>query len=437
MSRRGAFTRNSFFTNNLRCAGVLGALVLLGVPMRADDWPQWLGPRRDGVWREDGILDTLPARGLKVRWRASVGLGYSGPVVAKGRVYVTDRQLKPEEVERVLCFDEGTGQLLWTHACPCDYSGISYRSGPRASPTVHEGRVYTLGTMGHLICLDAGKGSVVWKKDLVREYKSQVPRWGMSAACLVEGGLVIVCAGGEPAASVIAFDKDNGKEVWKALNERLTYSAPIAATIGEARQVIVWTADSITALEPTSGKTWWRVPYRLGGASLAVATPVLKDNLLLAVSFESGAKLLKLNVAKPGAAVVWETKRVPNSMMGTPHFEGNYFYVADNYGELQCMDATSGKRIWGTRKPTGESKWESVHLTPHGSRVFLFNDQGQLLIARLSPAGYEEVSRVQLIEPTIGTRGERAVTWAHPAYANKHIFVRNDKELLCASLAGE
>src|SRR5262249_55868346 len=133
----------------------------------------------------------------------------------------------------------------------------------------------------------------------------------------------------------------------------------------------------------------------------------------------------------------WETKREPTSLMGTPLFQGDHFYVADNYGEFQCLAAATGKRIWGTRQPTGETKWDSVHLTPNGDRVFLFNDQGQLIVARLTAAGYHEISRVPLIEPTQGAKEERAVAWAHPAYANRHILVRNDKELLRASLAAE
>src|SRR5262249_20917533 len=159
-----------------------------------------------GVWREQGILERIPAAGLKIRWRAKVGLGYSGPVVADGRVFVTDHQLRTDaarpEVERVLCFEESSGKALWIHAYPCDYANMEYGNGPRASPTVHEGKVYTLGTQGHLHCLDAAKGDVLWKKDLTKEYKARVPQYGASAAPLVEGDLLIVCAGAEPDGTV-------------------------------------------------------------------------------------------------------------------------------------------------------------------------------------------------------------------------------------------
>jgi outer membrane protein assembly factor BamB len=420
--------------------GLLVAVCLIfpaAAALRAEDWPQWLGPRRDGVWRERGIRKTLPAAGLPIHWRAQVGLGYSGPIVARGRVYVTDRQPRPREVERVLCFEEETGRSLWTYEYPCSYRGIGYGSGPRAAPAVLDGKVYTLGATGHLCCLHAETGQVIWKKDLASEYQATPPRWGISAAPLLEGDAAIVCAGGEPDACIMAFHKDTGREIWRALNDRPTYSAPIATSIGGKRQVIVWTGDSVNSLDPISGKSHWRIAYPLGKAAIAVATPVIHDNLLLLVSFEKGAKLFELDRAKPAAFLVWETKQV-TSLMGTPLFQDGHFYVADNYGEFQCIEAATGRIVWRTRQPTGETKWgETVHLTPNGDHVFLFNDQGQLLVAKLGREGYQEISRVSLIKPTLGAREERAVAWAHPAYANKHILVRNDKELLRASLIAE
>jgi outer membrane protein assembly factor BamB len=410
------------------------SMFLQTADLRAEDWPQWLGPRRDGVWREAGILETLPAARLTIRWRAKVSLGYSGPVVSGGRVFVTDRQVKPSEVERVLCFEEETGQPLWSHEYPCNYRAIGYASGPRAAPTVHQGKIYTLGATGHLFCLDAAMGKVLWKKDLASQYQATPPRWGISAAPLVEGDAVIVCAGAEPDGCIMAFHKDTGEEIWRALGDRPTYSAPIAISMGGKRQLIVWTGDAINSLDPGTGKSYWRAPYRLRNNPIAVATPVIHDDLLLLTSFETGSKLFKLDRAKPAASLVWETKQI-TSLMGTPLFQDGHIYVVDNYGEFQCIEAATGKLVWRTRKPTGETQWgESVHLTPNGKRVFLFNDRGQLMVARLSKEGYQEISRVALIAPTVGAKQERAVAWAHPAYANKHILVRNDKELLRASL---
>jgi outer membrane protein assembly factor BamB len=265
----------------LRDTLAIAVLLLAALAVRADDWPQWRGPNRDGVWRETGILAAIPEGGVKILWRARIGNGYSGPVVAQGRVFVTDHQLRPE-VERVLCFEEATGKPLWTHSYPCEYEDMEYGNGPRVSPTVHEGKVYTLGTKGHLFCLDAARGDVLWKKDLTKDFNAQIPRYGASAAPLVEGDLLIVCAGGQPDASVIALDRNTGAERWRALKDRPAYSPPIAITAGGCRQVIVWTADTVSALEPASGKVFWQVPYKATfDPAQAVATPAFHQNRLL------------------------------------------------------------------------------------------------------------------------------------------------------------
>src|SRR5262245_12305081 len=199
------------------------SLLSATVELRADDWPQWRGPNRDGVWGETGILDAIPTSGLLVRWRVRVGAGYSGPVVAQGRVFVTDHQFDPE-VERVVCFDEATGKQLWVHSYSTDYKDMEYGNGPRAAPTIHDGKVYTLGTQGHLVCLDAIKGEVVWKKHLVADLRGQIPRYGASTAPLVVGDLLIVCAGGQSDASVVAVDRMNGELRWSKLSDRPAYS---------------------------------------------------------------------------------------------------------------------------------------------------------------------------------------------------------------------
>jgi outer membrane protein assembly factor BamB len=419
-------------------AAALTLSLLPAVVLRADDWPQWRGPNRDGVWRETGILAAIPEGGLTIRWRARIGNGYSGPVVAQGRVFVTDHQLRPE-VERVLCFEEATGKPLWTHSYSCAYEDMEYGNGPRASPTVHAGKVYTLGTKGHLLSLDAARGEVLWKKDLAKDFNASIPHYGASAAPLVEGDLLIVCAGGQPEASVIALDRNTGAERWRALKDRPAYSAPIVITAGGCRQVIVWTADTVTALEPATGKVYWQVPYKATfDPAQAVASPVVyHDRLLCLGAWNRGSLMLKLDPGKPEASVLWKTRTTPSTVFSTPLFQDErYFYAIVNNGELCCLDATSGEEVWATREPTSE-KFGSAHLTPIGDRAFLFNHKGQLILARLTPQGYQELGRSFLVEPTAGYRAAGAETWAHPAYANKCVFARNDRVLVCASLAAD
>ena len=171
----------------IRVFALIIAAVMLTRLTHADDWPQWRGPRRDGVWRETGTVTSLPAGPLKPLWRVGIAGGYSGPTVAAGRVYVTDRLTRPEQVERVHCFDAATGAKVWSHSYPCEYKRVGYATGPRASVTIDSGRAYSLGTMGHLFCFDAAKGDLVWKKDCLTEYEIRMPSWAISAAPIVVG----------------------------------------------------------------------------------------------------------------------------------------------------------------------------------------------------------------------------------------------------------
>jgi outer membrane protein assembly factor BamB len=413
-------------------------LLLATLDARGDDWPQWRGPNRDGIWRETGILEAIPADGLKIRWRARVGNGYSGPAVARGRVYVSDH-LYATEVERVLCFDEATGTPLWVHSYSCEYADMEYGNGPRAAPTVHDGKIYTFGTKGHLVCLDAVKGDVLWKKDLAKEFKARIPRYGASAAPLVEGDLLIVVAGAQPEGTVMAFDRKTGEVRWKALKDRPAYSAPIVVAAGGCRQLIVWTADTISSLDPPTGKVFWQVPFKATfDEAQMVASPAFhKDMLLCLGAWSRGSRMLKLDGTKPAASVLWQTSNKPTTTISTPLFrDENHFYAILIDGNLACLDATSGDQVWSTAEPTSKGRG-NAHLTTNGDRVFLFNQSGNLILAKLTPKGYQELGRTLLVEPTAGYRPAGPLTWAHPAYANKCVFARNDRELVCASLTAD
>src|SRR5437870_5779983 len=188
-------------------------------------------------------MQSFPPGGLKISWRAPVGRGWSSPIVAKGRVYVTDVELAPPKaMERVLCFAEATGELLWIHQYAAGYPEWAFdpnAGGPRATPVVREGKLFTLGAMGHLFCLNAVSGEVLWKKDLAKDY--QVKEFtGITASALIDDELLILYICGKPAACVVAFERNSGKEVWRALDDSFTYSSPIILTAGGKKQLIVW-----------------------------------------------------------------------------------------------------------------------------------------------------------------------------------------------------
>jgi outer membrane protein assembly factor BamB len=418
---------------------------------RGDDWPQWMGTNRDGVWRETGIVEKLPAK-LKPRWSVPLGGGYAGPAVAKGRVYVLDRVLAPgakdpdnpfnrtnsKGKERVLCLDAKSGKQLWKHEYDCTYT-ISYPAGPRATPTVHGGKVYTLGAEGNLFCLDAVKGTVLWKHDLKKEYKVDAPMGGFAAHPLVEGDKVICMVGGE-GSTVVAFDKDSGKEKWKALSAgEPGYCPPSIVEAGGKRQLIVWHAESINSLNPNDGKVYWTQEIK-ASFGMAIAAPRRMGDYLFATSYRGHALMLELGRDKPTAKLLWKAGRNTGlySCHATPFLEGGYIYGVCSMGEYRCVRAKDGKRMWESLKPVGGEKanWGTVFQVKNGERFFLFNELGELIIARLSPEGYTEVSRSKLLAPT-GRAGGRSVVWMHPAFANKCVYARNDKEIVCVSLAKE
>jgi outer membrane protein assembly factor BamB len=443
------------------------ALLLAAAGARADDWPQWLGPQRDGVWRETGILERFPTGGPRVRWRVPVGIGYAGPAVAAGRVYLMDRVLDAgvknpgsgftretiEGKERVLCLDEATGKLLWKHEYDCRYQ-VGYPAGPRATPTVADGKVYTLGTMGDFFCLDASSGKVIWSKNFLKDYKARLGVWGYAAAPLVDGDAVICLVGGK-GQEVVAFHKDTGKELWRALSADYGpgYSPPISIEAGGARQLIVWTPEEVAGLDPETGKVYWSQPFPLGKPDIAliIATPRRAGDLLFVTAFYDGSMMLKLADDKPGATVLWESKSKSeqpektdflHSIICTPIIKDGYIYGVCSYGELRCLKADTGERLWSTLKATTTTdeptRWANAFLVAEGDRFLLFNEQGDLIIARLTPRGYDEIGRAHILEPTNRLAGpKRPVVWSHPAFANRSVYARNDKEIACVSLAAE
>lgn len=434
----------------------------------ADDWSQWLGNQRDGVWREEGILEKFPPGGPKVVWRKPVGGGYSGPAVVNGKVYVMDRVLAEGEKnpanpfatnpvkgsERVICFDAKDGKVLWEHQYPCEYR-ISYQAGPRCTPTVQEGKVYALGAMGDLFCLDAEKGTVIWSKNFPADYKAKPAIWGWASHPLVDGNKLICVVGGK-GSLVVAFDKNTGKELWRALSTidqgRQGYSPPMIFEVDGKRQLIIWDADQVSGLNPESGQVYWTQEFKLN-AGMAISTPRLTNgNMLFLTAFYNGPMMLRLTGGdKPSAKIVWKGKSNNenrtdglHAVMCTPWIQDGWIYGVCSYGQLRCLKADTGERKWSTFRattgsPTEEGKagrWANAFIVPHKDRYFIANEKGELIIAKLTPEGYQEIDRAKIVEPT-QVAMNRDIVWVHPAFANRCMFMRNDKEIVCVSLAAE
>ena len=436
------------------CVTVMAGLVpLFLVTANGNDWPQWMGgPQNNGTWSEEGILTNFPASGPVVKWRTPVGPGYSGPSVAHGFVFVMDRQNSgpSNSSERVLCLDAGNGKIRWQYSYPCQYAGVGYDSGPRVTPAVAEGKVYTLGAMGDLICLDAADGKQLWGKNLSRDYQVRIPTWGFSTQLLVDGQRLYSIVGGQGHA-VVAFDKDTGKELWRALSSSEPgYSAPIIRTIHGKRQLVVRHSDGIAGLTPETGEIIWSaaVQTKMG---MAVCTPAVFGDRVCISGQWGGTAMFKILPDKKDAAPLWsfdagitpeKTFRTEgfNSAMGTVLFDGSRVYGVSMHGELCGLDAATGHRLWTSLALTGEAvprdgdKWFTAFLVPHGNHCFVFTDKGDLLIVRLSAIGCELLDKAHLCDPDMPLNA-RKVIWSHPAFANRCIMVRRNSELIAFSLA--
>ena len=441
----------------VRCFALAGCVLLTAPPAFADDWPEWRGTGRAGVWAETGIVQELPAE-LNVKWRVPINSGFSGPAVVDGRVFITDWAEDPasrtmDGTERAIALDEHTGEILWTREWPTSYRMLmgSYAIGPRATPTVDGDRVYVVGAAGDLFCLAVETGEVIWEKHYIADFHTFVPTWGVASSPIVDGDRLITIVGAEPGGLVMAFDKRTGEEVWRALDVvgEMGYGQPIIIEAGGARQLIVWHAAALVSLDPASGDVYWEEVWD-ARAGMSVATPVQSENYLLVTQFYLGSMMMQLDQDRPGATMLWKGQsrsEMPDqtdglhSLVTTPLIIGDNVYGVGSYGELRGMDATTGERLWMSDQMVAQDRWGTAFMVKQGDRYFVNNDDGFLIIAEFTPEGYVEHGRTRLIEPTgrsgygPARRWDRVINWTHPAYANRHIFNRNDTEIIRASLA--
>lgn len=421
-------------------------------PATADDWPQWMGPQRDSVWRESDVIERIPAEGLPVKWRVPVQLGYGGPAVVGDRVFVMDYAkasgtlrnnpggvTKLSGQERVLCFSATSGERLWMHSYDQPYS-ISYAGGPRCTPTVEGGRVYTCGAEGRLLCLTAETGEVVWEKQLTEAYNTKTPIWGFAAHPLVDGDTLYVLAGGEGSVCV-ALNKRTGQEIWRALSAAEPgYCPPTMIEHAGRRQLLIWHPESINGLDPETGKVFWSLPIE-AGYRMSINAPRKLGNRLYISSIGNTSAMIELDDDQPSAKFAWKgrSKTSVYCSNSTPFLAGDMIYGCDvESGTLIGAAMEDGERLWETSKPLHDSSRRARHATAflvkHEDRFFLFNEMGDLVLAKLSRDGYEEQGRFHVLEPTNEAFG-RAVVWSHPAFAQRSLFARNDKELVCVDLS--
>ena len=439
---------------NFRAASLsLFLMVIVSIPLFAQqDWARWMGPDRTNTWNETGLLDSFPEGGLKILWRTPISSGYSGAAVADGKVVITDyvsdanvkisnfERLEFDGVERVLCLDETSGEVVWKHETKVRYT-ISYPSGPRCTPIIENGRVYTLGSEGNLICFNLEDGTIVWEKELKKEYNTKSALWGYAAHPLIDGENLITLAGGE-GSHIVALNKNTGEEVWRSLTAtEQGYSPPTIIEFGGVRQLITCRPDAITSISPEDGNEYWSVPYEATSNSI-IMSPLLVDNYLYIGGYSKKSLLIELDAMTPAAKEVWRDKgnAAISAVNVQPYLdvENQIVYGMDQTGDMRAMKLPEGELLWADSKPATNRRTGNgtAFIVRQGEtdRYWLFNDSGFLIIAKITEDGYDEIDRAKVIEPS-NTAFNRPVVWSMPAYANRRAYIRNDNEIICIDLA--
>lgn len=414
--------------------------------IRGADWPEYQGAGRQNRWTEDGTISDFAGGPPKRLWSAPVAAGYAGPTVANEKVYVLDYAAKDRE-ERVVCVHANSGKEIWRYTYPTVYSDIGYAYGPRAAVTIADGLAYSFGMMGNLNCLNANDGTIIWSRNLDKEISINMPIWGLTSSPLVEGDAVIVLPSAAKAgACVMAFQRKTGKELWRAFNEKAGYVSPIMIEQGGKRVLVVWTGYRIAGMDPASGKVYWEIPTKPNKMPINVPAPAVNkkgDKMFLSV-FYDGSKLIELDQTQPAAKLLWARQGINerktdalHCMISPPFIKGDHIFGIDSYGQFRCLEMGKGDRIWEDHRATLPGRWSTVFSVQQGEKTWMLNEAGELLIAEVSPAGYNEIGRVKIIEPTTPLKQRRSgvVLWSPPAFAMKSVFVKNDRELIRIDLA--
>ena len=375
-------------------------------------WPDFRGPNRDGRYDEAPIRTVWPRDGLPRLWKQPVGIGYASFVVADGRAF-TIEQRRGDEV--VAAYDVETGRELWTDDWEGEFRESMGGDGPRATPTYHDGRIYALGALGELRCLDARTGAVVWRRNILEENGAWNLSWGMAASPLIVDEKVIVLPGGRGGRSVVAYDKTTGQPIWQALDDQQAYTSPMLVTLAGVRQILIVSASRAMGLAVEDGRLLWDYPWgtRQG---ISVAQPLLLpgDRVFLSAGYGRGAVLINVTRAAGGfsADTVWSNTRMKNKFTSSVLYDG-YIYGLDE-AILACIDAATGERMWKS------GRYGYGQLLLAGSHLIILTEAGDVVLVKASPERHQEVARFSAIA---------GKTWNHPVIAGGRLLVRNGREM--------
>src|SRR5438093_4096393 len=404
---------------------LLVALASAALPLSAQDWPQFLGPHRNGSTSVTNLAAQWPKEGPPVAWQRKAGEGYAGPAVSEGKLVLLHRVGNKEIVE---CLDAKSGHELWKSDYPTSYvDQMGHDPGPRATPAISDGRVYTFGAEGMMNCWSLADGKKLWSVATKSEFGARLGFFGLACSPLVEGNAVIVNVGGRNGAGIVAFNKATGKMLWKTSDDEASYAAPVAATLGGKRLAFVITREALECLNPADGKSVFRYPWRPAmHASVSGATPlIIGDQIFISACYDKGATLLRFK--EGGPQQIWSNEEALSSHYATAVHRDGFLYGFDGRADpgfepapsLRCVELATGKVRWS------ESGLQPGTVTLAGDQLLVLTGRGELLQAPATPQGFKPAARAQILGLEVR---------AHPALADGMFYARSKEKLVCVDL---
>ena len=382
----------------------IGLGLALGSISTAGDWPIFRGPDLNGISKEAGLSGEGKA---EIIWNAELGLGYSAPVIADGRVIVSGHDGKATDT--LFCLDEATGEIKWKHSYPQPLADLYFQGGTTGTATIDSDHVFHVARQGELVCLEAATGKIVWKKHLQDDFGYTMPTWGFTGAPLVQGGVLYVTAG----ESGLALKKADGSEIWKSEDEEAGYSAPYPFDKNGKSLMIFSNKRAYVCVEPDTGKVVWEYRWMTRYGVNAADPIVTGDYIFISSGYGKGAVLAKWT-GEGDPERVWQNRDMKTQMNAAVLVNGHLYGVDGNESQdgtgLKCLDLM-----------TGETKWSEegvAHgtMTVVANQLLVLTEQGRLEIAKVSPDGYQPTLSQQVLKPRV---------WTVPVFANGRIFARN------------
>lgn len=398
-------------------------LALLALPVAASDWAQWRGANRDGHTADFNAPATFP-KTLKEEWRATVGVGHSSPVISDGRVFDFARQ---GEEEVAMSFDLATGKQLWRASYPVAYTmneaAVAHGKGPKSTPVVAGGKLYTLGITGVLSCFDAGDGRLVWRKEFSKDYPATSPLYGTAMSPIALDGMIIAHVGGQDRGALTAFDAATGAVKWRWDGDGPAYSSPIIATLAGVRQLVTYTQKLLVGVDPSSGKLLWQLPLKSEYDTNSVTPIAYKDTIIYA---RENQGLTAIRFAKQGDQIVTQEvwKNPDNELyLNTPVVSGNLLFglSVKKRGQFFCLDADTGKTLWQSEGRLGDNS----SIINAGKYLFALTSDSTLYVLPSSAAKFAPVAQYTVA---------RSPVWAHPVLTGDHVIVKDETTLASFSI---